>query len=170
MGMLCLEILALAAAMLLVPTLMHQAVCALDDVYDQLGRRARSPWEKGKWLGVILGVAGLSVWHMWLGRLSWGVVLEGAKNKTTDVGRIKGQRGMNENVEHDGANDAKSKMGSISWGRVMSRIVIPLLLVILATHFTYALVCKLKDPRPLVTRNEVDMMDVMSQLYGLGVG
>ena len=157
--MLCLEILALAAVMLAVPTLMHQAVCALDVVYEHLGRRARSPWEKGTWLGVTLGVAGLTVWHLWLARLSWGVLLE-RDGATMEAER---QRARNQSPDANGVDKAEP----ISWGRILSRIVIPALLFVLGAHFVYAIVGRVWVPRPLVTRNEVDMMDVMGQLYGL---
>lgn len=172
LGMLCLEILALAAAMLVVPALMHQAVCALDVAYEQLGRRARSPWEKGKWPGIILSVAGLSMWHLWLGRLSWGVVLEEReeKKKTVKAETVEGEKETDEKIQYGDASREERKVQGISWGRILSRIVMPVLLLVLGAHFAYALVCRLRSPRPLVTRNEVDMMDVMGQLYGLGVG
>ncbi|RMZ70073.1 hypothetical protein GMOD_00000118 [Pyrenophora seminiperda CCB06] len=169
LGMLSLEVLALAAAMLVVPLFMHQAVCALDVLYEHLGRRARSPWEREKWLSVLLGVGGLSVWCLCLARLSWGVVLdrevEGEKTTSTLTTtttaeverRVEGPQGM----EH---HDAARNQG------ILSRIIIPFFLIVLASHFAYALASRLRCPRPFVTRNEVDMMDVMGQLYGLGVG
>ncbi|KAA8611727.1 hypothetical protein PtrSN002B_006874 [Pyrenophora tritici-repentis] len=163
-GMLCLEILALAAAMLLVPTLIHQAVRALDVVYEHLGRRARSPWEYGTWLSIALSVTGLTMWHLCLARLSWGTVLE-QERKTMTEGEI--QKDRNETLDSNSTNSVERKSQNITWGRILSRIVIPALLLVLGTHFAYALVRRVWVPRPLVTRNEVDMMDVMGQLYGL---
>ncbi|CAE7026783.1 hypothetical protein PTNB73_01696 [Pyrenophora teres f. teres] len=166
LGMLSLEILALAAAMLLVPTLIHQAVCVLDVVYEHLGRRARSPWETGTWLSITIGIVGLTVWHLLLARLSWGVVLERDKKTTTTTTEGERRKARNEKFNPDNTNSVE-KAETISWGRLLSRIVIPALLLVLGSHFVYALMCRVWVPRPLVTRNEVDMMDAMGQLYGL---
>jgi hypothetical protein len=124
-----LEIIALAAAMFIVPTLIHQGVKSLDDVYELLGRRARSPYEPAiPWTSVVVAISILVVWHVWLGRMSYKTVVEGKR---------------------DGGMDG------ISWGRVLGRIVIPFLLVVFGVQFAHQLFVRVTSPAPLVKGNVV---------------
>jgi hypothetical protein len=125
LAMRVLEIVALAAAMFIVPTFIHQGVKSLDDVYELLGRRARSPYEPAvPWTSVLIAVLVMTGWHVWLGRLSYKTVVEG-------------------------------KGDGVSWGRVLGRIVIPFLLVVFGVQFAHQLFVRVTSPAPLVKENVV---------------
>jgi len=62
--------------------------------------------------------------------------------------------------------ERKSQEIRISWGRVLSRIVIPCLLLILGSHFILQIITRIRDPRPRITLNTVDMQEAIGQLYG----
>lgn len=130
LGMRILEIVALAAAMFIVPMSIHRVVQSLDDVYELLGRRARSPYSPSvPWTSVIIAVVLLAGWHLWLGRLSYKTIIESSENSRS-----------------------KSK---VSRGRVLGRIVIPLLLLAFGVQFAYQLFERVTKPLPLVTGNIV---------------
>jgi len=104
----------LAATMLFVPALMHRIVQSLDNVYELLGRRARSPYEPVvPWTSLFIATFLLLGWHVWLGRLSYKTVVEGSGGK-----------------------------GKVSWGRVLGRIVVPFLLLSLWVQFVWQLCYK----------------------------
>lgn len=116
-----LEVSTLAATMLIVPALIHRIVRSLDDVYELLGRRARSPYEPVvPWTSLFIATVLLVGWHVWLGRLSYKTVVEGSGGK-----------------------------GRVSWGRVLGRIVVPILLLLLWLQFVWELCHKLSCPAPL---------------------
>jgi hypothetical protein len=122
LAMRLLQVLALAAAMFIVPTLMHRIVQSLDDVYELLGRRARSPYEPAiPYTSVFIATVLLLGWHVWLGRLSYKTVVEGSGEK-----------------------------GRVSWGRVLGRIVVPFLLLSLGLQFVWELSAGVSDPARVV--------------------
>jgi hypothetical protein len=93
--------------MYIVPTLIHSTVQSLDEVYELLGRRARSPYALSS---ILIASVLLVAWHVWIGRLSYKTVVEG------------------------------SKRGSgVSWGRVLGRVVVPVVLVVFGVDFAYGL-------------------------------
>jgi len=53
-SMRCLEVVALAVVMLFVPFTMHHVVQGLDEIYELLGRRARSPYAVASWTSIAL--------------------------------------------------------------------------------------------------------------------
>jgi hypothetical protein len=126
-----LEITALAATMFIVPTFMHKGVTALDDVYELLGRRARSPYEVDvPWSSVVIAMVCMAGWHVWLGRLSYKTVVESS-------------------------SDGLEGKGRISWGRVLGRVIIPLLLVVFGVQFAVQVVGRVVRPALLVKGNGV---------------
>jgi hypothetical protein len=126
LGMRVLEVIALAASMYLIPTLIHHVVQSLDDVYELLGRRARSPYTPSTpWQSIAIALTFLLAWHTWLGRLSYKTIIE----------------------------DNNSSKTHTSWGRILSRIVIPIVLVSSGVHFTYEVYSRLAQPAPLVVQN-----------------
>lgn len=130
LGMRVLEVVALAAAMFIVPTFIHRVVQSFDDVYELLGRRARSPYSPAiPWTSVIISFVLLAGWHFWLGRLSYKTIIE-----------------SNE--------DAGSKR-RVSWGRVLGRIVMPLFLLSFGLQFAYLLFERITKPAPIVIGNVV---------------
>ena len=139
------EILGLAIAMLLIPTLIHSGVRSLDSIYEILDRRARSPYAEVSWAGVGVAVVVLVGWHVWLGRLSYFVVLEPAASR--DDARVEGRK--------------------VSWGRILGRVVIPLLLLFLGMTFAWKIAHGVVSPKDVVVRNTVDMQEGIGQLYGL---
>ena len=147
LGMRSLEVISVAAAMLVIPSLIQRLVRSVDDVYELLGRRARSPYVAVSWTSIVVAVVMLLGWHLWLGRLSYRVVLEDSGEEEIGGGVGKGAR--------------------ISWGRVLGRVVIPLLLLVAAVHFVYEIVYRAGNPAPFVTGNTVDVDEGRSTIGGL---
>lgn len=167
LGMRSLEVVALAAAMLMVPVVMQCAVQGFDEIYEILGRRARSPYAKMSWMNILLCVVLMVGWHFWLGRLTYCTVLEEGKNEAEE--EKKGEEGKS--TETFGLTDGKERESEerrVTWGRVLGRAIIPALLVAFGLQFGYQVLRRLTaDPRPLITKNDVDMQEVMAQLYGI---
>jgi len=152
-----LEVVALAAAMLFVPLTMHRAVQGLDEIYELLGRRAQSPYATTSWMSIAAAATMLLGWHIWLGRLSYRTILEATSipletTSTTD--------------EKEYLKEKKTQEERISWGRIISRLVIPCLFLTLGSHFVFEIFTRIKDPRPRITLNTVDMQEAIGQLYG----
>jgi hypothetical protein len=130
LGMRIVEVIALAVAMFIVPTFIHQVVRSFDDMYELLGRRSRSPYSPAiPWSSVIISTILLAGWHLWLGRLSYKTIVESS-------------------------DDAGSKR-RVSWGRVLGRIVLPLLLLSFGLQFAHLLFDRVTKPAPIVTGNVV---------------
>jgi hypothetical protein len=130
LGMRVLEVIALAAAMFIIPMFIHQVVRSFDDVYELLGRRARSPYSPAiPWRSVFVASVLLAGWHLWLGRLSYKTI-----------------------VESNGDAGGKKR---VSWGRVLGRIVLPLLLLSFGLQFAYLLSDRVTRPAPIITANLV---------------
>jgi hypothetical protein len=129
-GMRVLEVIALAAAMFIVPTSIHRVVQSFDKVHELLGRRARSPYSPAiPWTSVIISTVLLTGWHLWLGRLSYKTIVE--------------------------SNADTGSKGRASWGRVLGRIIMPLLLLSFGLQFAYLLLEKVTKPVPIVTGNVI---------------
>lgn len=89
---------------------MQMGVQCVDEMYETLGRRARSPWETDTGgFRVIWGVVLMLVLHGALWRVSYGCVLS--------------ERGRD--VQEDGSDGQKNR--GVTWERVLVRIVVPLL-------------------------------------------
>jgi hypothetical protein len=151
-GMRSLEVVGLTAAILIVPTIIHQGVQSLDEVYELLGRKARSPYATLSWLGIAIAVVLMLGWHIWLGRLSYRAVLETPRSPK----------------EYEIANDEDERIieERISWARIFGRIIIPSLLLSLGIHFAWKLGQGLVTPKELMVKNTVDMQEAIGQLYG----
>jgi hypothetical protein len=154
LGMRSLEVISLAAAMLVVPATIHQGVRSLDEVYELLGRRARSPYTSISWLGIILAVVLMLGWHIWLGRLSYRTLLDKRVQYTDHAYTTSKEREQGKQEER------------ISWGRILGRIFLPLLLLLFGLHFAFQIAQGLVSPRELVVKNTVDMQEAVGQLYG----
>jgi hypothetical protein len=140
LSLLFLKIAGVALAMLLLPRTIQMGVQCVDEMYDMLGRRARSPWEtEARGLGVICGVVLMFVLHGALWRVSYGCVLD-------DRGR---------DVEEDGSDGQKYR--GVTWERVLVRVVVPLLLY----GGLYSMIWTLwgGSGRECVVANTVDLID-----------
>jgi hypothetical protein len=153
-----LEVVALAAAMLFVPLTMHRAVQGLDEIYELLGRRAQSPYAATPWTSVAIAAVMLLVWHIWLSRLSYQTILEATSIPLDTTSSTV------EEKEH--LKEKRSQEERISWGRILSRLVIPCLLLTLGSHFLFNIFTRIKHPNPTITPNAVDMQEAIGQLYG----
>ncbi|EOA86234.1 uncharacterized protein SETTUDRAFT_169334 [Exserohilum turcica Et28A] len=157
-----LEVVGLAAAMLVIPLTMHRAVQGFDDMYEMVGRRSKSPYARMSWVNIMFAAIIMVGWHLWLGRLTYLTVLEGGEDD---------QEHSDADADASSSTDRRSanlETRAISWGRLLGRLFIPLLLGALGLHFGYRLLLRATvDPRPLITRNDVDMQEAMAQLYGL---
>jgi hypothetical protein len=142
-----LEVVALAAAMFIVPASIHYVVQSIDETYEILGRRARSPYAPPTSV-VSIAIANvlLVAWHVCLGRLSYSAIME-----ESDEGDIKKE---------------ETKPRRVYWGRVLGRIVVPMLLLSLGVHFVYQLAQRLSTPAPFITPNVIDAKEVERELAG----
>ena len=152
-----LEVVALAAAMLFVPLTMHRAVQGLDEIYELLGRRAQSPYATTSWISIAAAATMLLGWHIWLGRLSYRTILEATSIPLETTSTTE---------EKEFLKEKKAQEERISWGRILSRLVIPCLLLTLGSHFVFEIFTRIKDLRPRITLNTVDMQEAIGQLYG----
>jgi len=152
-----LEVVALAAAMLFVPLTMHRAVQGLDEIYELLGRRAQSPYATTSWMSIAAAATMLLGWHIWLGRLSYRTILEATSIPLETTSTTE---------EKEYLKEKKAQEERISWGRILSRLVIPCLLLTLGSQFVFEIFTRIKDPRPRITLNTVDMQEAIGQLYG----
>jgi len=152
-----LEVVALAAAMLFVPLTMHRAVQGLDEIYELLGRRAQSPYATTSWMSIAAAATMLLGWHIWLGRLSYRTILEATSIPLETTSTTE---------EKEYLKEKRAQEERISWGRILSRLVIPCLLLTLGSHFVLEIFTRIKDPRPRITLNTVDMQEAIGQLYG----
>jgi hypothetical protein len=158
LSMRCLEVVALAAAMLFVPFTMHRVVQGVDEVYELLGRRSQSPYVTVSWTSIAIAVFMLLGWHIWLGRLGYKAIQETASVAMDDTTTTPAERAV--------PHERMSQEIRVSWGRILGRLVIPCLLVTLGSHFIFQIFIRIKDPRPTMTLNTVDMQEAMGQLYG----
>jgi hypothetical protein len=156
LGMRSLELVAFAAAMLIVPATIHQGVRSLDELYELLERRARSPYIRVSWIGVVVAVVLMLGWHVWLGRLGYRTILESTFEK------LEGQQSTVSNE----AERARRREEAVSWGRVLGRIVVPFLLLLHGLQFAWKIGQGLVTPKSLVVGNTVNMQEAVGQLYG----
>lgn len=134
LAMRSLEVIALAAAMLVIPFTIHSGMLCFDAFHEFLGRRARSPYSATSWGSVVGAVVMMAGWTLGLGRL--GYLVDGGAMVGTKVQR------------------------HISWGRILGRIVIPLLLVALTGNLALEFWRRVAKPMPFVTANIVGRPDV----------
>ncbi|KAF2127622.1 hypothetical protein P153DRAFT_294677 [Dothidotthia symphoricarpi CBS 119687] len=126
LGMRCLETLFVAAAMYILPTLIHGIVQSFDHLYELMGRRAPSPFiNSTSWWNIVVAMTLLLNWHIWLGRLSYQVELKNTKDRS-------------------------------SWGRILGQVGIPLLLLVLGSHSVYQVIGRLGSPLPFVGMGNVE--------------
>ena len=143
--------------MLFVPLTMHCGVQGLDEIYELLDRRAQSPYVTISWMSIVVAAVILLGWHIWLGRLSYRTDLEAASIPLDTASTT-------EEKEH--LKEKRVQEKRISWGRILSRLVIPCLLLTLGSHFLFEISTRFKDPRPQITPNTVDMQEAIGQVYG----
>jgi hypothetical protein len=150
LGMRILEVIALAAAMFIVPGLIHYGVQCIDEIYEVLGRRARSPYAPSIPI-ISFAIAGvlLVAWHIWLGRLSYSAIMEQGAGQTKQKGA---------------QTTEKTSEKRVSWGRILGRIVIPLVLLSLAMNFSSQLIQRLANPNPWITPNVNDAVEVQREI------
>lgn len=142
-----LKIVGTAIAMLLLPRAIHIGVQCLDDVYETIGRRARSPWEtQVLWgNGVMAGLAIMFVLHDLLRRISYSAIL----NEDTEEEQARRREG----------GKTTWNRWNVTWERVLMRVLIPVLLFI-GLYFMILRVSEMKtQSRELVKANTVDLAD-----------
>lgn len=144
--MLLLKILFTAVAILLVPRIIHIIVQCFDDLHDMLGRRARSPWETQMlWGNGALAAMGiLVVSHALLFRLSHNAI-------------------MDEDVQQGEKKERSFEMRawkerSVTWERILGRVIIPMLLVGFLVVLTWKVFWAVGASR-LINANTVDLED-----------
>jgi uncharacterized protein YneF (UPF0154 family) len=160
LGMCMLEIVGVAMAMFILPWLMQCVVQDMDEVYELLGRRARSSHTSMSWISLILAMLLLLGSHVWLARLSYHTVLE-----STTIKPRENSSDINTSTTIAPETGPKGSGHRVSWARILSRIVIPSLLLGLGFHFSYEVVQRIRNPNPPITKNTVDMQEAMAQLY-----
>lgn len=131
LGMRCIELLFVAAAMFILPSLINGVVQSLDSFYELMGRRAQSPFvDIVPWGRIFVAIGSLLGWHIWLGWLSYQVALERDKKAT---------RNHEEKTEE-----------RVSWGRVLEWVRMPLLIFVCGCYLGYEFVGRLMSPLPLI--------------------
>ena len=117
-------------------------VLCLDDLYEMLGRRAASPWEKQALSGngMVIGLVVMIVLHIGLMRLSYCTILD------EDLGSI----------SEEGKGAALQK--PITWERVLMRIIFPLLSCG-GLFLTFWSLWRLGGKTELIRANTVDLAD-----------
>lgn len=112
LSILLLKVVAAALAMLFIPRTIHTLVQCLDDIYELLDRRATSPWKTQSFTGygAIIGLVVMVVLHYLLFQVGCYVILdEDSKTTRSDDG-------------------VRLKKSSITWERVLMRIIVPMFL------------------------------------------
>lgn len=125
LSMRLLELLALSAAMFLLPFAIHSTVQCFDHLHEFMSRRAQSPYASVSWGSIGFALLVLVGWHVALGRVGYWVVPDATGGKGTGT-------------------------GGVTWGRVLGRIVIPLGLGVLGVQFLVQVWGRRESPMPFV--------------------
>ncbi|KAF2708661.1 hypothetical protein K504DRAFT_352932, partial [Pleomassaria siparia CBS 279.74] len=107
-----------ACIFILLSRLTHQLVRCFDSVYDATSRRSRTEFEAVPWGRLAVGAVLLVSWHVWLARLSHVAIVEARVRGEAERGGRGGQ------VLESRADEEKS----VSWGRILGRVLVPLFL------------------------------------------
>jgi hypothetical protein len=128
---------AVALAMFLIPRTIHLFVQCFDNLQEMLGRRARSPWETQVLCGNGAFIAAVAIifWHDVLISLSRIVIVE----EDVDDGKTPNER-------------------SVTWGRILAKAIIPLVVLGFLVIFVWKNVWSY-PPRQFVTANTADLED-----------
>ncbi|XPS78503.1 hypothetical protein M3J09_010514 [Ascochyta lentis] len=145
-SILLLKIVVMAAAIFFVPRTIHIVVQCFDDLYEMLGRRAKSPFETEMlWgSGALIAMAVLVVLHARLYRLSYNVILDEDMDEDRRRERLHGRPTWKER--------------KVTWERTLARIIIPGLLIGFLMVLGWKIVWT-DDVRELITANTVDLED-----------
>jgi len=119
------KLLVQACAFFLVSKSIHSLVHSLDAVYDTVGRRSRTKFERVEWGRLVLGVTLLVGWHVLLVKLS-------ILSSDFSVGK--------EVLDEE---ERVGKSTKLSWGRLLGRVVIPAVLILAGAGFAVRLACRL---------------------------
>jgi len=121
-------------------------VQCFDELYELLGRRARSPWETPMlWgSGVLLAMGSLIVWNDLLFRLSHNTIMDEDVNAEEAKERLYSLRAWNER--------------NVTWERILARMIIPTLLVGFILPLAWKVIW-MDDTRDLIKANTVDLKD-----------
>lgn len=142
LSLLILRIVGTATAMLLLPRTIHLGVQCLDDMYEMLSRRARSPWEtQVLWgNGVMAGLAIMFVLIDLLRRISYGIIL-------------------NEDDDEEREGNKLWLGREVSWEKVLMRVILPVLLVQGLCLVAWRVSQERNTYKELVTANTVHLAD-----------
>jgi hypothetical protein len=135
LSLLLLKIVMVSFAMLFLPRTIQIIVSCLDELQENLGRRAQSPFETpGLWgYGSIIALALLMIYHDVLYRLGYNVILdEGGSPRA----------GLN-----------------VTWERALVRMIIPALIMSYLVLLAWRLGWDMDVGRPLINANTVDLQD-----------
>lgn len=144
LSILLFKIVATAMAMIIVPRTIHIIVQCFDDLYEMLGRRARSPWEtQTLWgYGAFAALVIMLFLHDTFSRLSSNVIL-------------------NEDLEKEWARQNKYgnrswKERKVTWERILVKMVIPMLVMGFFVSMAWGVIWAVEE---FVTANTVDLED-----------
>lgn len=146
LGYFILKSILVAWILLFLPNLIHIIVRSLDDMHEDLGRRARSPFKTRTRLTDAAGL-GLLAWGMWLllvGGLVYKVVVD-------EVGHRDSRKLRTEGEEEKRSTERRA----VGWGMVLGRVSIVSVMILMVSRLLW----ELKVGRPLITANTVDLED-----------
>ncbi|KAF2635487.1 hypothetical protein P280DRAFT_523031 [Massarina eburnea CBS 473.64] len=134
------EILFTALSIRVFATTQHLLVRVVDETWETLSRRARSPFSPFSVWSLGLGVLVICAWHGGLARLSCvaGDGLDGKGESESES-------------ESEGLGKERRKSGGKSWSRVMGTIVVPGYLVLSFLFYVVQVVGRVWTPVYIVT-------------------
>lgn len=141
------ELLLTACAMLVLPSLIQRLVRCADDVYEVVGRRARSRFEVLDRPKLAVGAGLLAAWHIVLVVLSW---------RAAAGDRRRGAAGGGGEEEERAASVRVGSKAAWQWGRVLHRILVPAYLFVALAVFLYNFSAHLLAPVLTVTTSSAN--------------
>jgi hypothetical protein len=139
------EVVLMALAMYLLPTMIQYVVRCIDDLNEKVGRRAQSPFGSVSGSRILLGVMVFVLWHVivvWLGYTAF----VGSEEEETRAEFSRTNAGIHQ------------RGGGLQWNRTFGRIILPSYLILALLFFAYQLTSRLFWPAliQLNTDGELD--------------
>ena len=119
-----LELLLAAPVMFTVSGMIQQLVRLVGDLYEHMGRRARSGFDMFYFPGIVVGGVVLVLWHMCLARLSFLAIVGKAEQE-----RLQESKATKEDYGED------PQQQGIPWNRILRRILVPAYLALALVLF-----------------------------------
>ncbi|PSN71529.1 hypothetical protein BS50DRAFT_631469 [Corynespora cassiicola Philippines] len=141
-------------AMYIVPKTIHGSVQCIGAIEELLGRRARSKFDRIPWMQISVGVLLLFAWQIVLIRVSYQAVLDEPLLPENE------EQSTNVHVQEKAVErKAEEADKTISWGRVLGRLVVPGFIFIFLTIWGIRIALMAINPKPLMVENDAAPSD-----------